>query len=88
MTIAIEFPDEIAQQLAGRWGDLAMRAREAVAVEGYRTGALSHAQLQSLLGLGSRLETDALLKRSGVYLEYSEEDLSRDLENSRRARAR
>jgi predicted HTH domain antitoxin len=83
MTIGIEIPEEIGRQLARSWGDLPTRAREAVAIEGYRSGALSQAQLQLLLGLASRWETDDLLKRAGVYLDYTEADLERDLETSR-----
>ncbi|HEY9231326.1 MAG TPA: UPF0175 family protein [Blastocatellia bacterium] len=83
MNLAIELPEDIAERLAARWGDLSRAAREAIAIEGYRSGALSQAEVQRLLGLASRWETDALLKRAGVYLDYSEEDLARDLEVSR-----
>jgi len=83
MNLAIELPEDIAKRLAAKWGDLSQAAREAIAIEGYRSGALSQAEVQRLLGLASRWETDALLKRAGVYLDYSEEDLARDLEASR-----
>jgi hypothetical protein len=53
---------------------------EAVALEGYRSGALTQAQLRRILGFETRTETDAFLKRHGVYLEYSAEDLERDRE--------
>lgn len=83
MNLAIELPEDIAQRLQTRWGDLSRAAREAIAIEGYRSGALSQAEAQRLLGLPSRWETDALLKRAGVFLSYTEEDLARDLEASR-----
>jgi len=83
MHLAIELPEDIAQRLSARWGDLSQVAREAIAIEGYRSGALSQAEIQRLLGLASRWETDALLKRAGIYLDYSEDDLARDLETSR-----
>ena len=57
--------------------------REAIAIEGYRSGALSQDQVQRLLGLASRWEVDALLKRAGVYLDYTEEDVAREVEDSR-----
>lgn len=88
MTIGIDFPEEIARQLAESWGDLSGRAREAVIVEGYRSGALSQAQVRQLLGLGSDSETDGFLKGHGIFMEYGEEDLFRDLENSRKQRAK
>jgi predicted HTH domain antitoxin len=83
MNLAIELPEDIAARLTARWGDLSRAAREAIAIEGYRSGALSQAEAQRLLGLASRWETDALLKRAGVYLDYSEDDLTHDLEISR-----
>jgi predicted HTH domain antitoxin len=83
MKIAVELPEDIAKRLEGKWGDLPRAAREAIAIEGYRSGALSHSQVQRLLGFGSRWEVDALLKRASVYLEYTEEDLEREIEASR-----
>jgi predicted HTH domain antitoxin len=86
MKLAIELPEEIGRQLEEKWGDLSARSLSAIAIEGYRSGALSQAQLQKLLGLESRWETDALLKSAGVYLDYSESDLARDIETSRKLR--
>ena len=83
MKIAVELPEDIAARLEGKWGDLSRAAREAIAIEGYRSGALSQSQVQRLLGLASRWEADALLKRAGVYLEYTEKDLDREIESSR-----
>lgn len=82
MKIAVEIPEDIAERLEGKWGDLSEAAREAIAIEGYRSGALSQSQVQRLLGLASRWEVDAVLKRAGVYLEYTEEDLDREFESS------
>jgi predicted HTH domain antitoxin len=78
-TITIELPQEIEQQLEEAWGNgaLARHILEAVAVEGYRTEALSAGQVAELLGL-SGWETDTFLKEHGAYLHYTEEDLERD----------
>jgi predicted HTH domain antitoxin len=84
MNVAIELPEAIARELEAKWGDLSTKAREALAVEAYRSGVLSGAQVQELLGLATRWELDALLKRTSVYLDYTEADLDRDLANSRR----
>src|SRR6185369_8790867 len=59
MHLAIELPEDIAERLTARWGDLSQAAREAIAIEGYRSGALSQAEVQRLLGLASRWATDA-----------------------------
>ena len=56
--IAIELPDDIARALREKWGDLSQHTIEALAAEGYRTRALSGAQVQRMLGLETRLEVD------------------------------
>ena len=82
MHIGVDLPEDIAERLEARWGDLSRAAREAIAIEGYRSGALSQDQVQRFLGLASRWEVDALLKRAGVYLNYTEEDVVREVESS------
>jgi predicted HTH domain antitoxin len=52
---------------------------EAIAVEGYRTGALTEAQVRRLLELDTRFQVHALLKEHHVPLRYSEADLEDDL---------
>jgi len=86
MNVAIELPADIAQHLEEHWGDLARHALEALAIEGYRSGALTTAQVRRMLGFESRLEVDAFLKRAGVYLNYTEDDLAQDLETIRQLR--
>ncbi|MDQ3802641.1 MAG: UPF0175 family protein [Acidobacteriota bacterium] len=80
--VAIELPEEIAGRL-GEEGELPRVALEALAAQGYRGGKLSHAEVQKMLGLASRWETDAFLKGAGAYLDYTEDDLERDLGVSR-----
>jgi predicted HTH domain antitoxin len=83
MKLAVELPEDIAKRLEEKSGDPSQAAREAIAIEGYRSGALSQNQVQHLLGLPSRWEVDAILERAGVYLEYTEEDLDRELATCR-----
>jgi predicted HTH domain antitoxin len=80
MEILIHVPDDVAGQLGRRWKDLPRRALEALVADGYREGALTAFQVQELLGLPSRWETDAFLKREGAFLDYTEEDLEADLQ--------
>lgn len=77
MNVAVELPDDIARQLETAWHDIPRRALEAIAVEGYRSGALSHGQVQRLLNL-SWWETEAFLKERQAYLHYDETDLEQD----------
>lgn len=77
MHVAIELPEDIARQLTSSWGDMPRRALEAVALEGYRSGALSRSQVGLLLGLDF-WATEAFLREKQAYLPYSESDLARD----------
>lgn len=79
MQVTLDLPDDISAALEGRWPDLPRQALEALAVEGYRTGALTESQVRRLLRLESRFEVHALLKDHGVPLRYSEADLEDDL---------
>ena len=81
--ITIDVPEELSAALIGPGEDPARVAFEAMALQGYREGKLSTAQLRRFLGYESRLDVDAFLKRHGVELEYSAEDLERDREDHR-----
>jgi predicted HTH domain antitoxin len=62
-------------------------ALEALAIEGYRTGKLSHYEAGRLLGL-SRFEFDGFLKARHIYDHaYDSEDLEQDRETFRQLRA-
>lgn len=73
MQITVQLPDDIAQL-----PDPGREALVALAIEGYRSGALSHHQAGQLLGL-SRLEFEGLLKEREVHDHaYSVDDLEED----------
>jgi predicted HTH domain antitoxin len=86
MNVAIEIPESISGPLCSRWKDVPRRALEAVAAEAYRSGALTAHQVGELLGHGSRWETESFLKRTQAYLQYSVDDLERDIAVLRDAR--
>ena len=79
MNISIELPDEISEEIESQWSDLSRRALEALVADACRENVISGPQAQEMLGLRSRFELDAFLKRSRVYLEYSEDDLDADI---------
>ena len=85
MNVAIEIPDEVARQLAAVSGDVSRAVLEAVAIEGYRSGAITPAQVQQMLGLRSRRETEALLRRAEAFHDYTMDDLERDIATVREA---
>jgi predicted HTH domain antitoxin len=78
MQIQLELPDEIAEALQST--DLSRTALEAVALEGYRSGRLGGGQVQNLLGFSTPMQLHAFLKEHGVYLNYSNAELQKDIE--------
>ncbi|MCU1234322.1 MAG: hypothetical protein JWP63_2289 [Candidatus Solibacter sp.] len=79
MNVAIEIPDDIGRLLAGQVGDVSRAVLEAVAVEAYRSGAITPAQVQQMLGLHSRWDTEAFLRRAEAFHDYTMDDLERDI---------
>ena len=73
MQITVHLPDDFVQR-----PNPAREALESLAIEGYRSGALSHFEAAQLLGL-SRMEFDGFLKERSIYEHaYSAEDLEED----------
>jgi predicted HTH domain antitoxin len=82
MKIEIEVPDELARVFSERGIDPSRLAIEAFALEGYRSRQLSGGMAQSLLGFETSLQLHVFLKKHGVYLNYSMEDLEQDIKAS------
>jgi len=83
MKVTIDLPDDVSAALKGRWDDVPRRSLEAIAVEGYRTGALTETQVRRLLEMETRFEVHALLKEHHVPLRYTPADLEEDLHAQR-----
>ena len=79
MNVAIEIPDDIGRVLAAQSGGISRAVLEAVAVEAYRTGAITTAQVQQMLDLGSLWETESFLRRTEAFHDYTMDDLDRDI---------
>lgn len=79
MNISIEVPDDVVHHLQVRWDNISQRALEALALEAYRSGVITEAQVQRMLKLPSRWEVEAFLKRAQAYLDYTEADLEQDI---------
>ncbi len=78
MRIVLDIADDMAAQLSQQGQDLARTLLEAIALEGYRSGKLTEAEVRQLLGYQTRMEVDGFLKEHGIYLEYTLEDLERE----------
>ena len=79
MTITIEIPPDIEEALREQWQDLPRAALEAVALEGYKQGALTLGQVGALLGMESRWNVRQYLVDRGVGIVLSDADLDDDL---------
>ena len=66
MAVTIELPSDVEQRLRAQTPDLDAQAKEAVALDLFRKGRLSHYELSRMPGL-DRFETDAYLKRHNVF---------------------
>ncbi|MBW4555700.1 MAG: UPF0175 family protein [Trichormus sp. ATA11-4-KO1] len=80
MQITIEIPEEIGNQLQQTWQDLPQKILESLALEAYRSGIMTSAQIQQLLHFSSWWETEQFLKQSQAYLDYTENDLEQDIQ--------
>jgi predicted HTH domain antitoxin len=79
VNVAIDIPDEIGHALAAQAGGISRAVLEAVAAEAYRSGAIATAQVQHMLGLRSRWETESFLRRAAACHDYTMDDLERDI---------
>ena len=79
MNVAIDIPDEIGQVLATQAGGVTRAVLEAVAIEAYRSAVITPAQVQQMLGLGSRWETERFLRRAEAFHDYTTDDLEQDI---------
>ena len=84
MQITLDIPDDMAGRLAAQGQDPARAALEALAIEGYRSGALSAYQMRRLLGFETGYELDGFLKAHNVWEHaYCLEDLNQDRQTLR-----
>ncbi len=78
--IWIDISKPIEDQLReGLGDDLSKAAKEALAIEAYRTGSLSVGEVGEMLAMGAA-EAQEWLGRRGVPMNYSFEDLRNDRE--------
>lgn len=86
MQIQIALPDDVAHSLQEKWGSLERKLLEMLVLEAYREGSISVGKVRELLGLSTRLESDAFLKVRGVDLHYDEADFEADCQTHEQLR--
>jgi hypothetical protein len=84
MDLIVQIPDEIALRLNQAGNDLSRRALEAFALEEYRNGHLTKAELRRTLGFGTRYELDGFLKEHGVDETFTLEEIEQQVEGLER----
>jgi predicted HTH domain antitoxin len=85
VNIAIDIPDDIGHILAAQAGGVTRAVLEAVAIEAYRSGTITPVQVQQMLGLRSRWETESFLRRAEAFHDYTMDDLEQDIAAIRHA---
>lgn len=79
MTLTLQLPDRIAALLSSAWDDLPRATLESLAIEGYRSGRLSCAEVGELLGHTSRWESEDFLAAHGVWPGTTIDEFQSDL---------
>ncbi|MGH9469684.1 MAG: UPF0175 family protein [Terriglobia bacterium] len=84
MQVAIELPEDIAEGLRAKWKDLPRHTLEAVALEGYRSGALTESQVRRVLGIATRVEVNAFLRDHGIYYDLTPSEVDQEIRTNER----
>lgn len=79
MNVNVQIPDDLAKRLAASGDDLSRCALEGFALEEYKAGRITKAELRRLLGLETRYELDGFLKVHGGVADVTIADLRRDV---------
>jgi len=82
-TVEISVPDTLLRAMGAEPDQLPRHTLEALIVQAFRKGQITHSQVGELLDL-NRFETDAFLKEAQAFRLCESEEFASDLENLRR----
>ena len=82
-TIEVSVPDALVEALGAEPQELPRQTLEALIVQAYRKGQITHAQVGELLKL-DRFQTDEFLKQAQAFRASESEEFASDLERLRR----
>lgn len=82
MTLTVNIPDDLAEELGAGFKNLGRAALEALAAEAYAKDVLSLEQVRRLLELDSRWEAQAALTRLGAWPAQSAAEIHEDARRS------
>ncbi len=80
MTVTVDIPDGLAGPLGQSLENIRRAVVEGFAVESYRSGNLSCAEIGELLGHTSRWDTEQFLAQHGAWPDPSEAEITEDLD--------
>ena len=78
MTVTMEIPDDLADDLRAGFQNLDQAALEALAVDAYSKELLSLEQVRQMLKLESRWDVEAVLSRHGAWPGLSADEIFSD----------
>ncbi len=82
INLHISLPEDVAGVISANGENIEREVLEAMALEGYREGKLSQAQVRRMLGFATDMQVDAFLKEHNVYLEYDLDDIKNETDFS------
>ncbi|MCK4499824.1 UPF0175 family protein [Candidatus Babeliales bacterium] len=86
--VSISLPKEVFHRMEDLWGNVEKRTLEVLAVEAYRSDVITTAEVQRMLNLETRWQVDEFLKSHQAYMDYTEDDLKKDVEAIRRLKTK
>ena len=75
MEVTINIPEDVVQVFLKNGENIEREVLEATALEGYRDGKLSQAQVRRMLGFATDMQVDGFLKEHNIFLEYDLEEI-------------
>ncbi|NBC47097.1 MAG: UPF0175 family protein [Gammaproteobacteria bacterium] len=80
MTLTLNIPDPLQQRLEAVCTDLPRAVLEGFAVQAYRTGTLSRAEVGQLLGHASLWDTESFLSKHDAWPAPTFDEVAEDLD--------
>lgn len=84
MQVAIEPLEDIAEGLRAKWKDLPRHTLEALALEGYRSGALTESQVRRVRGFRTRMEVNSFLRDHSIYYGHTPSEIDQEIQTNER----
>ena len=78
MDVTLHIPDDLANRFGG---NVSRRVLELLALDGYKNGHLTSAELRRLLGFHTPYQLDEFLAAHNLWADYSVDDFLREIED-------